>query len=184
MIILHKKGSVEIFFCYDIFKTTFEGNKWTKPVNLGFPINTVYKDGPLVISADAQTAYFASERKGGLGESDIYTADLSNYALLEKDGKKKTNSGLSILKGTVRDGFEGSGIASVDVQIMDTGGVVVASTITNDNGEYFITLKGDVTYAIKVVKKGYKTAEEKVELKLGKTDTFSLEKQIMMDKDK
>lgn len=169
---------------YDIFKSTLEGDKWTKPVNLGYPINTVHKDGPLVISADAQTAYFASERLGGLGESDIYSADLTNYSLLEKDGKKKTNSGLSILKGTVRDGFQGTGIASVDVQILDASNAVVASTITNENGEYFITLKGDVTYTIKVVKKGYKTAEEKVELKVGKTDTFSLEKQIMLNKDK
>jgi hypothetical protein len=169
---------------YDIFKSTLEGDKWTKPVNVGYPINTVFKDGPLVVSADAQTAYFASERKGGLGESDIYMADLSNYALLEKDGKKKMNSGLSILKGTVRDGFEGSGLSSVDVQIMDAAGVVVATTTTNDNGEYFITLKGDVTYTIKAVKKGYKTTEEKADLKIGKTSTFSLEKQIMMTKEK
>ena len=169
---------------YDIFKSTLEKDKWAKPINVGYPINTVYKDGPLVVSADAQVAYFASERKGGIGESDIYKADLSNYSLLEKDGIKKTNSGLSILKGTVRDGFEGSGIASVDVQILDATGVIVASTITNENGEYFITLKGDVTYSIKVVKKGYKTAEEKVELKVGKTDTFSLEKQILLNKEK
>jgi hypothetical protein len=169
---------------YDIFKSTLEGGKWTKPVNLGFPINTVHKDGPLVVSADAQVAYFASERKGGLGESDIYKADLSNYGIFEKDGQKKTNSGLSILKGTVRDGFEGSGIPSVDVQIIDEAGSVAASTVTNDNGEYFITLKGDVIYTIKVIKKGYKTTEEKAELKIGKTDTYSLEKQIMMSKDK
>jgi hypothetical protein len=169
---------------YDVFKTTLDGDKWTKPVNVGYPINTVHKDGPLVISADAQTAYFASERLGGLGESDIYSADLSNYSLLEKDGKKKVNSGLSILKGTVRDGFQGTGIASVDVQILDAANTVIATTITNENGEYFITLKGDVTYTIKIVAKGYKTAEEKVELKIGKTDTFSLEKQIMLTKDK
>lgn len=169
---------------YDVFKTTLEGGKWTKPVNVGYPINTVFKDGPLVVSADAQSAYFASERKGGIGESDIYRADLSNYAILEKDGVKKVNSGLSILKGVVRDGFQGSGLAAVDVQILDASGASVASTITNENGEYFITLKGDMTYTIKVVKKGYKTAEEKVELKIGKTNTFSLEKQIMLNKEK
>ncbi len=169
---------------HDIFKTTLEGDKWSKPVNLGYPINTVHKDGPLVISADAQTAYFASERLGGLGESDIYSADLSNYSLLEKDGKKKTNSGLSILKGVIRDAFQGTGIALVDVQILDANKAVVASTTTNENGEYFITLKGGAIYTIKVVKKGYKTAEENVELKVGKTDVFSLEKQIMLNKDK
>lgn len=169
---------------YDIFKSTLEGGKWSKPVNLGYPINTVYKDGPLVVSADAQLAYFASERKGGLGESDIYSADISNYGIFEKDGKKKVNTGLSILKGVVRDAFEGSGITGVDIQILDGTGVLVASTVTTDNGEYFITLKGDVTYTIKISKKGFKSAEEKVELKMGKNEAFSLEKQFMLSKEK
>ena len=47
---------------------------------------------------------------------------------------------------------------------------------------YFI--KGDATYTIKVIKKGYKNAEEKVELKLGKTETYALEKQFLLTKDK
>ena len=169
---------------YDIFKSTMEGNKWSKPVNLGFPINTVYKDGPLVVSADAQTAYFASERAGGLGESDIYKADLTNYAIMEKDGKRKVNNGLSNLKGVIRDSFEGSGIAMVDVTIKDAAGIVAASTLTNENGEYFITLQGDMSYTVKAEKKGYKPVEEKVNLKLGKTDIYSLEKQIMLSKEK
>jgi hypothetical protein len=169
---------------YDVFKTIFEGTKWTKPVNIGYPINTVNSDGPLVASADAKTAYIASDRAGGLGGSDIYKIDLSNYGIFEKDGKKKTNDGLSILKGIVRDGFEGSGISSVDIKIMDDAGTLIASTVTNDNGEYFITLKGGITYTLKVSKKGYKVAEEKVDLKIGKNDTFSLEKQIMISKEK
>jgi tetratricopeptide (TPR) repeat protein len=169
---------------YDIFKTSLENGKWTKPVNVGYPINTVYKDGPLVISADAQTAYFASERKGGLGESDIYSADLSEYGILEKDGKKKMNSELSILKGIIRDNFEGSAVASSDIQIIDAEGKNIASTLSNENGEYFLTLKGGVIYTVKISKKGYKTIEEKVELKTGKADTFTLEKQFMLSKDK
>lgn len=169
---------------YDVFKTTFDGSKWAKPINLGYPINTVYKDGPFVVSADANFAYFASERNGGIGESDIYSADISDYGIFEKDGKKKINTGLSILKGIVRDGFEGTAISDVDVQIIDLNGIVLASTTTNEMGEYFITLKGGVTYKIKVFKKGYKLAEEQVELKLGKTETFSLEKQFMLNKEK
>jgi hypothetical protein len=169
---------------YDVFKSTLVQDKWTKPINLGYPINTVFKDGPLVISADAQTAYFASERKGGIGESDIYKADLSNFTLLEQAGEKKSNSGFSILKGIVRDGFEGSGMPLVDIQIADAAGLLITTTSTNENGEYFITLTGDATYTIKVIKKGYKNAEEKVELKLGKTETYALEKQFLLTKDK
>ncbi len=169
---------------YDVFKTILEGGKWSKPENIGYPINTVNSDGPLVASADAKTAFIASDRAGGLGGSDIYKVDLSNYGLFEKDGVKKTNTGLSILKGVIRDGFEGSGIAGVDIKIMDAAGAVAATTITNDNGEYFITLKGGIIYTVKVSKKGYKETEEKADLKIGKNDTYSLEKQIMMSKDK
>lgn len=169
---------------YDIFRSTLENGKWSKPVNLGYPINTVAKDGPFVVSADARLGYFASDRSGGLGESDIYSVDLSGMGIYEKDFKKKENNGLSILKGVIRDGFEGSGIANVDVKVMDASGNVVANTNTNENGEYFLTLKGGVPYTIKASAKGYKVTEEKVDLKLSTTDTFSLEKQIMLSKDK
>lgn len=182
-----------LFFCsngkgsmgsYDIFKTTFENGKWSKPSNLGYPINTVKKDGPFTVSADGQIGYFASDRSGGIGESDIYQVDLSNIGIFEKDGKKKDNNGLSILKGTVRDGFEGSGVAGFDVMILDETGKTVASTVTNENGEYFLTLKGNVSYTVKLSKKGYKTHEEKVDLKLGDKETYILEKQFLLNKDK
>ncbi len=169
---------------YDVFRSTLENGKWSKPVNMGYPINTVGKDGPFVVSADAKTGYFASDRAGGLGESDIYKVDLSNFGIFEKEFAKKENNGLSILKGVIRDSFEGSGIALVELKITDASGKEVGSTVTNDNGEYFITLKGGEQYTLKASKKGYKPAEEKIELKLGKTDAFSLEKQIMLSKEK
>lgn len=169
---------------FDIFRSTLENGKWTKPVNLGYPINTVGKDGPFVVSADAKTGYFASDRPGGIGESDIYKVDLSTIGIFEKDFKVKENNGLSILKGTIRDAFQGTGIALVELKIFDESGATVGSTITNENGEYFITLKGGVTYTIKATKKGFKPAEDKVELKLDKNGTFTLEKQLMLSVDK
>lgn len=180
-----------LFFCsngkgsmgdYDIFKTVFENGKWSKPVNLGYPINSEKRDGPFVVSADAQTGYFASNREGGLGESDIYKVDLTNYAVLEKDGKKVSNNGLSILKGVIRDGYEGYGLPEADVEFADESGTKVGSTVTNENGEYFITLKGGVKYTVTVKKKGFKDTVETVELKLGAKETFILVKEFMLKK--
>jgi Tol biopolymer transport system component len=180
-----------LFFCsngkgsmgnYDIFKTTLENGKWTKPVNIGYPINSDKDDKTFVLSADAQTGYFASNREGGLGEFDIYKVDLSNYAILEKDGKKVENNGLSILKGVIRDGYEGYGLADVDIDFADETGNKVASTTTNENGEYFITLKGGMKYAMTVKKKGFKDTTETVELKLGSRDTYSLVKEVLLKK--
>jgi tetratricopeptide (TPR) repeat protein len=178
-----------LFFCsngkgsigdYDIFKTVLENGKWSKPVNLGYPINSDKRDGPFVVSANAQTGYFASNRDGGLGGSDIYQVDLSNYAVLEKDGKK-TGNGLSILKGVIRDGYEGYGLADVDISFADESGAMAGSTLTNENGEYFITLKGG-KYTMTVKKKGFKDATEVVDLKPSTKDTYTLVKEFLLKK--
>lgn len=179
-----------LFFCsngagsmgsYDIFKTVFENGKWSDPVNLGYPINSTAKEGQLTISADAKYAYFSSERNGGLGESDIYKIDLKDYAILEKDGIKKVSNGLSILKGTIREDFEGYGVAEVEVIITDDAGTIIGSTYTNENGEYFFTLKGG-NYTLTVKKKGYKDITEKINLELSTKETISLEKGYLLKK--
>jgi Tol biopolymer transport system component len=180
-----------LFFCsngngsmgsYDIFKTTFENGKWTKPENLGYPINSGGKDGPFVLSADARTGYFASDREGGMGESDIYKVDLSNYAVLEKDGKKIVSNGLSIVKGTVRDGYEGYGLPEVEMIFTDESGQTAGSTNTNENGEYFMTMKGGVKYTVTMKKKGFKDLSETFDLKLDPKGTYSMDKEFLLKK--
>lgn len=179
-----------LFFCsdgpgsmgsYDVFKTVFENGKWSEPINLGYPINSAAKEGQLTISADAKYAYVSSDRAGGLGGSDIYKINLKEYAILEKDGKKKVSNGLSILKGTVRDGYEGYGLPDVEVVLTDASGAQVSSTTTNENGEYFFTLKGG-NYKITITKKGFKEISENFELKQSDKETISLEKGYMLKK--
>ena len=179
-----------LFFCsngpnsmgsYDVFKTVLENGTWSKPINLGYPINSSAKEGQLTISADAKFAYLSSDRKGGLGESDLYKIDLKDYAILEKDGKKKTSNGLSILKGVIRDGYEGYGLPDVEVVLSDEKNSVVASTNTNENGEYFFTLKGG-DYTLTIKKKGFKEQTEKINLAQSTTETISLEKGYLLKK--
>lgn len=179
-----------LFFCsngpnsmgsYDVFKTVLENGVWSKPINLGYPINSTAKEGQLTISADAKYAYLSSDRKGGLGESDLYKVDLKDYAILEKDGKKKTSNGLSILKGVIRDGYEGYGLPDVEVVLTDNNNNVVASTNTNENGEYFFTLKGG-DYILTIKKKGFKEQSEKINLAQSITETISLEKGYLLKK--
>ncbi|MFQ3579552.1 MAG: tetratricopeptide repeat protein, partial [Bacteroidales bacterium] len=58
---------------YDIFRSTRDGSgNWTKPVNMGYPINSAYDDIFYVQTADSSKAYFSSDRKGGIGRMDIY----------------------------------------------------------------------------------------------------------------
>jgi len=57
---------------YDFFKTTFEGNNWSAPRNLGRPYNGPGDDIYLSINNDETAGYFSSSRAGGFGDMDIY----------------------------------------------------------------------------------------------------------------
>lgn len=56
----------------DIFKSELVDGKWTKPQNLGYPINSIEYDGFLTLSADKKTGYYSALREDGLGDADIY----------------------------------------------------------------------------------------------------------------
>jgi Tol biopolymer transport system component len=181
-----------LFFCsngpnsmgdYDVFRTINEGGKWSKPENLGYPINTIKSDGPLSLSANTQYAYFSSDRPGGFGENDIYRIDLQDYAILEKDFKKHAANALSILAGMVREGANGTALDGAELSFYGENGEKVSSVTTGETGEYLITLKGGVTYNVKINKSGYKESSEKVVLPLNKSgEAFKLEKQFTLNK--
>lgn len=59
---------------YDIFSVHFDARKkqWSKPHNMGFPINSAENDIYFNISGDHKTAYYSSAKKDGFGEKDIY----------------------------------------------------------------------------------------------------------------
>jgi Tol biopolymer transport system component len=59
---------------FDIFMTTIsEDGLWTKPENLGYPLNTAYDDINFIFtSPDGKKGFYSSAKTGGYGESDIY----------------------------------------------------------------------------------------------------------------
>lgn len=60
----------------DLFVTRRVGNGWSKPQNLGYPINTPAKELGFYVQGDGKTAYMASARGSGEGGLDIYTFEL------------------------------------------------------------------------------------------------------------
>ena len=60
-------GSCDIYVSY-----LQEDSSWTVPRNLGANINSIYWESQPSLSHSEDTLYFASDRKGGFGLSDIY----------------------------------------------------------------------------------------------------------------
>jgi len=58
---------------FDIFQSTMsEEGIWSEPDNIGYPINTPFDDVSFNISADGKKGYYATAKKGGYGELDIF----------------------------------------------------------------------------------------------------------------
>lgn len=118
---------------YDIFFSRMgDDGKWSKPQNIGAPINTGEDEHGLIVSADGRTAYFASGRFRGVGGLDIYGFDLPKEARPED---------VLIVKGEVRD-EKGEVVknARVEIKYMDTRKVDVIEVDGND-GQYAAVLR-------------------------------------------
>jgi len=60
----------------DLYRAERIGSRWSDPENLGPEVNSEQWDSQPAFSSDGRTLYFASKRKGGLGSSDIWKAEL------------------------------------------------------------------------------------------------------------
>jgi hypothetical protein len=68
----------------DLFVSRFIKGKWTKVESLGKEINSKYNETHGSLSVDGRTLYFTSDRKGGVGDLDIYTSVLDEKGVWGK----------------------------------------------------------------------------------------------------
>lgn len=60
----------------DLYLSVRQGQRWSRPRNLGKPVNSVYWESFPSLSIDGYTLYFASNRAGGHGGTDIWCCTL------------------------------------------------------------------------------------------------------------
>jgi outer membrane protein OmpA-like peptidoglycan-associated protein len=131
----------------DLFVTRKQADgKWSKPENLGYPINTIGDEGSMIVAADGKTAYYSSDKIDSKGGLDIYTfelrTDLRPLRTLWAEGKvydNKTKAGLP------------STVVLTDVDTRQT----VSKLQTNEEGNYLVTIPVGKNYAFNVHRKGY-----------------------------
>jgi outer membrane protein OmpA-like peptidoglycan-associated protein/tetratricopeptide (TPR) repeat protein len=131
----------------DIFVTKkLADGKWSKPENLGYPINTIDDEGSLVVASDGKTAYYSSDRSDTKGGLDIYT-----FQLRDDIRPLKT----LWVKGRVYDQKTKAGLPS-SVELTDINTRQLMSKLqTDEDGNYLVTLPVGKDYAFNVNRKGY-----------------------------
>jgi outer membrane protein OmpA-like peptidoglycan-associated protein/tetratricopeptide (TPR) repeat protein len=122
------------------------GGDWSRPENLGYPINTIDREGTLFIDAGASTAYYASDRSDSKGGLDIYSFELPQDI--------RPNKTLWV-KGQVFDKKTSKGLPSA-VELIDLSSQRTISKVqTDEQGNYLITLPIGKDYVFNVNRKGY-----------------------------
>lgn len=131
----------------DLFYTRKDpAGNWSKPLNLGYPVNTINDEGTLFIAADGKTAYYASDRSDSKGSHDIYSFELRPEVRAIKT---------LWVKGQVTDIKTKQGLPS-SVELTDlTTNQVITHVPTDETGHYLVTLPLGKDYGFDVNRKGY-----------------------------
>lgn len=123
---------------YDIFysKAT-EGDQWSKPKNIGYPINSEKDDLGFFVSTDGKTGYFASDKLKGLGGWDVYYFALYKEARPERvlfltgDIKDENNAVVSDARVEIKN-TKTQEVTTVDVDSL-TGKYVAVVAFNEDH---------------------------------------------------
>ncbi len=79
-LIVFASNRIAGFGRFDLYYSKKINGIWSQPENMGEGVNTEYWESQPTISSDGKTIYFVSDRRGGLGGSDIY------FVALQEDG--------------------------------------------------------------------------------------------------
>ncbi|MEX0981726.1 MAG: OmpA family protein [Bacteroidales bacterium] len=164
---------------FDIFKTELdEDGTWSKPENIGYPINTPDDEIFYVTDTSHVYGYYSAIRDGGLGGKDIYKVIFlgseKEVLTLQRDqliaGVDFTERNpfltmpdlLSIdttlmLSGHVRDTIGGANtVVLAGLSFMDPAtGEVIAKTMTGPDGFYRARIPSPKVYGVEINATGY-----------------------------
>jgi len=161
---------------YDIFKSTYKDGYWSKPENLGVPINTADDDLYFVLASSGQRAYFSSSRKGTIGDQDIFMITF----IIDKPMNPSTEDNLiayktkpvqeikiesaiaietpslTLLKGFIYDEETKKPLeAQIVLTDNEKNEELAVFTSNAQTGRYLVSLPSGKNYGIAVKKEGY-----------------------------
>ena len=139
---------------YDLFVSRKKADgTWTKPINLGYPVNTPNDEINFVVEASGYNAWISTNREEGLGGFDIYRFELDMHFRPDP---------VNYIKGFVYD-KETQKPLQAQITLADpyTEEVLIA-TESNADGSFFVVLPAQISYALEIRKQNYLFYQEAI----------------------
>ena len=135
---------------YDLYSAEYTNGEWTKPKNLGWPVNTPEDQISLFVTANGKGAYYSldSYEQSGLPLSMIYYFDIPPEISVSNRS--------FYVKGTIRDEKTNAPLKA-HVELRDVNKNELISIVSSDSvfGEYIMILTEGSEYALYVERPGY-----------------------------
>lgn len=138
---------------FDVYSSVYdeESNRWEKPRNIGYPINTPDDDIYFTLLANGTKGFFTSYRNDSYGEKDIYMISRPDAAPTK-----------FLMKFNLYDPYNDTPIkAKITIQNAKTGEVVELINDDASSGKYNLALDFETDYRMGINATGYKFKEKK-----------------------
>ncbi|WP_281234650.1 OmpA family protein [Flavobacterium gelatinilyticum] len=136
----------------DVFVSEINGNEYSKPVNIGLPLNSNLDDFAFNIDSDTKEGYFSSNREGGKGKDDIYQFKEIKDLIVE-DCKQ-------FIAGTITDFDSKAVLENATVLLQDSNNKMLYTITTSADGKFSFTVPCEASYKVSAFKENYTNASK------------------------
>jgi len=139
---------------YDIFSSSLTEKGWSKPANLGYPVNSLENDIFFATTPDGKRAYYSSLKEDGFGATDIYQLKLIDAE----------ETPLTLYRGKFIYANSSRPPAGAQVTVIgnSNGEMVGVYSPRQRDGEFSVILEPNQSYHIFYEADGFETYEEDI----------------------
>lgn len=131
----------------DVFVSEIGNNSFSKPLNIGLPVNSGFDDFSFTIDSESKEGYFSSNRPGGKGNDDIYELKEIKPLLIEDCAQ--------LIAGIITDIDTKMPLEHVLVSLQNSDKIEIQKVITSQDGKFSFTVACETGYYVLASKIDY-----------------------------
>ena len=131
----------------DVFVSEIENNSFSKPLNIGLPVNSGFDDFTFTIDSESKEGYFSSNRLGGKGNDDIYELKETKPLIIEDCAQ--------LIAGIITDVDTKMPLENALVSLQNSDKIEIQKVFTTLDGKFSFAVACEIGYSVLASKMDY-----------------------------